>query len=147
MKDKFMQIVLVMLLLLSAFAMTGEANDMQKKELKVSFSIPKIIHDDNYIRLEVGGATTTTHEDAAPMLPVKKVVIEFPMGTVIKEVIFFHDAPKAMSLNAKVKPNPTPIPLNGIKAFPVKENDKQLYGSASYYPEDWLTYKIKVGLN
>ena len=147
MRNKSMQIALAMLLLLSAFAMTGNADDMQRKELKVNFSIPEIIRDDNYIRLEVNGATTTTHEDTAPMLPVKKVVIEFPMGTVIKEVRFFHDVPKAMSLDAKVKPNPTPIPLNGIKAFPVKEKDEKIYGSASYYPEDWLTYEIKVGLN
>ncbi|HHH80351.1 MAG TPA: hypothetical protein ENL13_05560, partial [Thermoplasmatales archaeon] len=149
MGERYISVVLVVLLLFSTAAVlgAGEAPNINVKKMNLAFSTPEITYKDNFIQLSVEGTTTTTHTDGAPMLPVNKVVYEFPMGTTISSVKLVHSPAATMKLPMKIIPSPTPVPLNEEGASSATPMDEKIYNSAVYYPENWFTYKVRVGLN
>lgn len=153
MKNKYFSMAVIALLILSGAVVAVGASEVPTISIKkatFTFSSPEISQtDDNFIKLEVSGATTTTHTDGAPMLPVRKVVYEFPMGTIIKNVKLEHNDATTMKLpeGMKILPCPTPLPLNGANVPSSMPMDEKIYGSSNYYPEKWFSYRIKVGLN
>ena len=153
MKNRYFSIAVVGLLILSSAVVAVGASEVPTTSIKkamFAFSTPQISQtDDNFIKLEVNGATTTTHTDGAPMLPVRKVVYEFPMGTIIKSIKLEHNDATTMKLpeGMKILPCPTPLPLNSANVPSSMPMDKKIYESPNYYPEKWFSYSIKVGLN
>ncbi|HEC95296.1 MAG TPA: hypothetical protein ENI45_04955, partial [Thermoplasmatales archaeon] len=149
MKEKYISLILVASLLMTATIVLGanETPATETIEQRFSFSKPRFTYENELIEIKVEGAASTTHRDGAPKLPVHKTVLEFPMGTRINDVEFAHSPTKSMYVPTKISPSPTPIPLNKMGTQQELPMDETIYNSATYYPEKWFTYKIRVGLN
>ncbi|RLF45603.1 MAG: hypothetical protein DRN29_06430, partial [Thermoplasmata archaeon] len=106
------------------------------------FSQPEIREKDNYAIVSLEG-TKSIMQEGMPILPYKVDVMRFPVGTKIN-VEAKEGEIKEIKLSSKIKPYPMFTLLTTQGKLVVREGS--VYESDEAYPENWLDYRITVGL-
>ena len=173
---RILSVSIVILLLLSAMPVSVSNNEIETKSTVTKnavFGSPEVKDDGKYVTIDVEG-TINILNAGKPILPVKKVIFEFPIGTTISDVTCNHPPPQIMPLSKQVEPGPKPLPLVSSEGYSIAERlmkffgkifsrfpsrfqnllddntfvmDENIYGSENYWPDNWFTYRVMVGIN
>jgi len=149
---KKIAIFIVGLFITSSFAVVGlgyEASD-RTETFQLSFLEPKTIEKQSFVELEIQGSNNHIFIPGKPMLPTHTETIILPFGA--KKINVEYDVRKieTVLLSEKVLPAPQRIILDAqvnsdTPLEPVM--DETVYGSKEYFPENWFSYNIGVGLD
>ena len=83
-----------------------------------------------------------------PMMPRKIITYEIPFGATGINVNAEAATTHTVSLNKKIVPSPTPLPLSQENEFIVESTiDASIYHSDDPYPHSWVGYHTGCGLN
>ena len=149
---KKIAIFIVGLFITSSFAVVGlgyEASE-RTETFQLSFLEPKTIEKQSFVELEIQGSNNHIFIPGKPMLPTHTKTIILPFGA--KKIDIKSDIRKTETviLSEKILPAPQRIILDDLVN---SENtlepimDETVYGSQEYFPENWLSYNIGVGLD
>jgi hypothetical protein len=161
MKSKKFSVALVAMLFIvtSAGAILhaddGKSDHLDQFEVlneKISFSRPQLIRDQEFTSIEIDNVKSSTIGSIdKPLLPVKKMVYEFPMGTIINGVTISHSEIETETVEQPLKPTPAPQPYTITPRMEKEELYNNFifsgYDYSGYYPDSWFDYSIGVGLN
>lgn len=145
---KIVPLVIVGILVLSglgASAVTNSDNENLISETIV-FSQPFVCEEQDYVSVELEGATSELWETGKPTLPVVTKVYTFPLGTIIDnvEVTFSNEVEKVISKPVKLTPEVYPETISTMNIdIPEK---KISYLGIEIYPEERYTYSVGAGL-
>ncbi len=122
----------------------------EQKHFELSFLEPKTTEKQSFVELEIQGSNNHIFIPGKPMLPTHTKTIILPFGA--KKIDVKSDIRKTETviLSEKVLPAPQRIILDTLVS---SENsiepimDETVYGSKEYFPENWLSYNIGVGLD
>jgi hypothetical protein len=149
---KKIAIFIVGLFITSSFAVVGlgyEASN-RTETFALSFLEPKTIEKQSFVELEIQGSNNHIFIPGKPMLPTHTKTIILPFGA--KKIDVKYDVRKieTVILSEKILPAPQRIILDDLvnsdrSLEPIM--DETVYGSQEYFPENWLSYNIGVGLD
>lgn len=161
MKSKKFSVALVAMLFIvtSAGAILhaddGKSDHLDQFEVlneKINFSRPQLIRDQEFTSIEINNVESSTIGSIGkPLLPVKKLVYEFPMGTIINGVTISHSEIETETVEQPLKPTPAPQPYTITPRMEEEYLNNNIifsgYDYSGYYPDNWFDYSIGVGLN
>jgi hypothetical protein len=152
-RQKMKNIIFIVagLLLLSSFVTIGfgnEAGENDFKTMSINFVEPTIVDNENFLKIDVKNTNTYNFNPGEPLLPVYTETISLPFGVTINNVEFTAENVQSMTLSKKIIPAPSEISLNtNVANSKVNEEDEQIYSSEDFYPNDWISYDVGVGLD
>jgi hypothetical protein len=149
---KKIAIFIVGLFITSSFAVVGlgyEASE-RTETFELRFLEPKTTEKQSFVELEIQGSNNHIFIPGKPMLPTHTKTIILPFGA--KKIDVKSDIRKTETviLSEKVLPAPQRIILDDLvnsENTPEPIMDETVYGSQEYFPENWLSYNIGVGLD
>ncbi len=156
---KFLVVLVGMLFLITAAGAILQADDTKTDNVenletlnkKISFSQPKIIEKEEYTSIKLDDTeASTVGIEGKPLLPVKKMVYEFPMGTKIENVKLSYSGveTKTVEKHIEIVPEPQPYVTTTSKSKTTNTNQKSTgYDYQGFYPEKWHEYSVNIGLN
>lgn len=160
---KFLVVLVAMLFLVTAagtILQAGDAETQNKKELttinkKIDLAKPQIIEKQEFTEININDKDTTTIKiEGKPLVPVKKIVYEFPIGAKINDITVSYSEEKIETLKKPLKPSPEAYPYTTIttqkKETTINHNNEiksELYDYSGFYPNNWYDYSVGVGLN
>jgi len=143
--------VLIIGIFLMSSVTSGEVkifHEVKKAEevlsLSFNFSEPSFLEKMGYINVEIAEGDSFLRSPGKPMLPLKTVTINFPLGIKVKSVECIPDATKNITLTKKVIPAPGLHPLNKNQCSGLKE--ERIYESKEEYPSKWITWRTGAGV-
>jgi len=150
---KILQLGVVLLLICAtityggADVQTEPNNEFNQDEISLYFSEPTVEQNDEFLLLSVENTEHHTNGDRVPILPVKRIRLEYAFGTKITNIEFQHPKTISLSLPNKITPTPQQIPYGREQLTNEGMFNKDIYESMEYYPEEMIYYDIKVGRN
>lgn len=160
MKSKKTIVMLVALLFIvtstSAIIYAGDTKTQQSNPFDVmtqtiQFLQPQILENNDFTTVSVRNVKSSTISMMdKPLLPVEQMVYEFPLGTVIDDVILSYSEITTHYITKPVQPTPIPEPYT---ITPRYERTVDIdytfngYDFTGYFPQSWFDYSIGVGLN
>lgn len=145
---KIIPIVLMIALVSTGFgAIAIQADVNQPLTMTTTFSVtePVFTISGEYLSITLTEQTSVRMDTGKPMTPVITKTFDFQPGTQIQQVDVNYDV-KEYIVSQSIQPAPQPVPLNTELAAQVSKEtlaDKQIYSSASLYPEK--AYEILYG--
>ncbi|MCD6331401.1 MAG: hypothetical protein J7L80_04300, partial [Thermoplasmata archaeon] len=143
--------VLIIGIFLMGSVTSGEVkifHEVKKAEevlsLSFNFSEPSFLEKMGYTNVEIAEGDSFLRSPGKPMLPLKTVTINFPLGIKVKSVECIPDATKNITLTKKVIPAPSLHPLNKNQCSGLKE--EKIYESKEEYPSKWITWRTGAGV-
>jgi hypothetical protein len=148
---KSMIYFVVGLFLLSGFTTIGMADAGKKQaNLSVSFLEPTVVEKELFVALKSEGTNSWIFDAGNPMLPKRIETLTLPFGATIDNIICESQGIQTKVLSKKIMPAPQRIiedamvsSDNSIKPL----MDETVYGSKEFFPENWFSYNIGVGLD
>ena len=117
----------------------------------VHFAEPQIVEDHEFTTIALYNAKSSTISMMdKPLLPVERIVYEFPLGTIIEDVTVSYSEIKTEIITHPVKPTPLPEPYTVTARMRYTVDIDYTftgYDFKGYFPESWFDYSIGVGLN
>ncbi len=158
-QKKILATLVVFLFLASATGGLLKAGESQRQtenyqvfsiETSNSFSQP-IITETDYCKIKLNEANSNTVAmDGMPFLPAKTEVYRFPMGVRITEVTAEVSSVSSQRISTIVEPAPI-AKAYGLESewtdARFEEKSEQPYDYAGFYPQKWMDYSIRVGLD
>ena len=143
------------MLIISGFSAGAVLGYQQKTEITLTETAtltlgePIIKKTDQYVTVDLDGASSLLLDEGKPILPVITKTYTFPIGTVINDV-HVTSTTKMYTLPSKIQPSPKPVILSpqfssaaAVEITP----DETVYMSSDLYPSESYTVRIGVGLN
>lgn len=160
MKSKKTTVVLVALLFIitstSAIIYAGDAKTSQTNPFDVMtqsihFVQPQLVEQHDFTAVSVRHVKSSTIGMMdKPLLPVERIVYEFPLGTVIDDVIVSYSSISSETITKPVQPTPMPEPYTVTPRYEqtvTVDYTFNGYDFSGYFPQNWYDYSIGVGLN
>ncbi len=136
---------LVAILLAGVLAFTiSIANNSNSVATAVHFSDVQIKENNEYVNVIVDDCKYLRN-DGYPMLPYYVKTYTFPVGTKIEEIKVEARNVETIKLDKKIAPAPPAVSLN-MKIDNYRAKEGEIYSKDVFYPEDWYSYKIGVGI-
>ena len=116
------------------------------KKVNLTISTPDFRDKGKYMVVELPEANSYLMETGKPILPVIAKTFVFPIGTKIENV---EVSMKSIdyTLDKKIQPAPSPVPLDGKLRETKEYIDKGIYESNDAYPEKAYEVRKGIGLN
>ncbi|MFO7678268.1 MAG: hypothetical protein R6V50_07810, partial [Thermoplasmatota archaeon] len=115
------------------------------------FVQPQIVEHNDFTTISLRNVKSSTISMTdRPLLPVERMVYEFPLGTVIDDVIVSYSEITTQYITKPVQPTPIPEPYTITPRYErTVDVDYTFngYDFTGYFPQSWFDYSIGVGLN
>jgi hypothetical protein len=160
MKSKKSIVLLVALLFIitstSAIIYAGDTKTQQSNIFDVmtqtkQFLQPQILEDNDFTTVSIPNVKSSTISMInKPLLPVERMVYEFPLGTVIDDVVVSYSEISSETITKPVQPTPIPEPYTITPRYERTVDIDYTYNGydfTGYFPQSWFDYSIGVGLN
>lgn len=146
---KTISILMIGLLVVSGLGAVAlpevDENKLIEKIESLSLSSPAIYIDDEYISVELEGATSYLMEPGKPVLPRITETYTFPFGSNIKDVFVEFSEVTEQILSKEIRPAPEPI-IEGKNAIRAEVKSREIYSSSDLYPDTVFSYRTCTGL-
>ena len=152
---KFIPIITAFILVLSGLGTTALTTNISKttalniknESTSVLFSSqPSQLQKDNFVELEIDGATTQLLEPNKPVLPIYVKTYEIPFGSTNIQVVCNPQDSNTMILEKEIIPARI-APLSEMSEDMAYVKDASVYDSAAFYPDSWYGYDLGAGRN
>ena len=141
-----LSVALVALLVMGTVGAFPEKG-VRAKKIELEFPTLAVKHENEYVAVEMEGATYY-YSPGKPVLPKVDRVVELPFGVRVKNVEVKIEGIKEMELNAKIRPSFGPLPLKPYGArVALPKLDMSVYESKEFFPSSWYSYRVGCGLN
>jgi hypothetical protein len=140
--------LVVALFLISSFTVVGIGNEAG--DIKQTFSnnfLEPTVNEGELIELEIEGTNSYIFSSGKPKLPIYRETITLPFGVNIKNIDCKVEDIKTEVLSKKITPSPQIIPKSQLKISNEPVFDEEIYSSEEYFPNDWFSYEIGVGID
>jgi len=134
---KIISIMVIACMLLAGFVIGG--NNKKTITIEEIFQQPILVNMGRYAEIRMNGTNSFMLQPGKPLLPVKTIEMDFPLGTKIKDVKISISSVNNEKLDRKIEPVLTSSSISCAI-------DTKLYNSSSPYPEKWMTYSIGGGI-
>jgi hypothetical protein len=150
---KIILLIIGIILITSSFStaeiINGESRN--KNEKIISFSEPFLqIKENGYTSIYIDGIKKYINQPGKPMLPVLYTTFELKRDVQITKITFEHNKINTITTSNKIEPCP-PIKLHRYTetSYPetIQKEDKEIYESNEFFPNNWYNYNIRCGLN
>jgi hypothetical protein len=142
---------IVGLLIMSSFTIVGFGKEADVT-INMSFGEPQITEGDTFLDINVEHTNTYNFVGGEPLLPVyiKTTVLPFGIKNIqlTAEVGTIETVDLSINYIEKIAPAPVAVPPSENDAPPIDPlMNEEIYNSAAFYPEDWYSYDVGVGLD
>jgi len=134
---KIISIMVIACMLSAGFVIGG--NNKKTITIEEIFQQPILVNMGRYAEIRMNGTNSFMLQPGKPLLPVKTIEMDFPLGTKIKDVKISISSVNNEKLDRKIEPVLTSSSISCAI-------DTKLYNSSSPYPEKWMTYSIGGGI-
>ncbi|DAC71894.1 MAG TPA: hypothetical protein DSN98_08005 [Thermoplasmata archaeon] len=152
---KILPIVLIGVLVLSGLGTAAFTNSVSKDQAMnvktqstsvVFSSQPTISEKDEFVKIQLDGATTQLSEPNKPVLPIYVKTIQIPFRSTDIQVMCTPKDIGSLTLSKEVIPaRITPVSSFGEQSMSRK--DASVYESSAFYPAVWWSYELGAGRN
>ena len=141
---------IVAVLMISSIATLGistGASGSQQATFSKVFKNPVIVEEQNYVEIEVSGADNYIFAEGKPLLPVNKETITLPFGIRVTDLNYELGNVQTKTISKQIKPAPQKLIKGVVVEQEITTIDETVYASNEYYPSDWVSYNVGVGLD
>ena len=132
---------------LTAIGISSGAGGLQAIKFEKKFEQPIVIEKQDYAEIEVNGANSYLFSEGKPLLPVYRETITLPFGIKVSDVSYTLGNVYTKAITKQIKPSPQPVIKGVVSKNQVSVKDENVYSSDEYYPSDWFSYRVGVGLD
>ena len=154
-KQSLAVIFTLVFMLTSCIPAIGENNsavdDLASSYVYISktyeFSEPVITEEGEYIYVSLDESDLNMVVPEYPVLPVNLTVMEFPLGTDVSYVYYYHSEPEIINLTQPLAFSLASPPDNMENYEPQSLDDVEIEFGFDSYPDDWISYHTGGGLS
>ncbi len=123
------------------------ASGVKLENISKTFEKPAIIEKQDFVEIEVKGLNNYLFSGGKPLLPIYRETITLPFGIKISDVKYSLGEVHTRTISKHIKPAPQPLIKGMVVKNQVSVKDEKVYSSNDYYPSDWISYNVGVGLD
>ena len=148
MKSIFFLVVCVLVLSsITSIGLGKDSGNLEISSISKNFTQPTITEENEYVDIEVKDVENYLFSEGKPFLPVDKETITLPFGTRVTDVVCNIGDVQTKTISKRVKPSPQMYVESTVPTENTVAIDETVYNSNEYYPSDWYSYTVGVGLD
>lgn len=106
---------------------------------------PTIREGTDYSTITIEGSPLSLRQPGCPILPYQAQTLTFPLGTSVNAIEVKTTDVRTVSLNHKISPAATPLPLN-MQDAAVEIKEGSVYSSTGAFPSGWVEWNTGGGI-